>query len=77
MSYFDSNNCGHSFHYFARDGEGYIQAYHISDDQVCESAEFNFSEMLQGDVQPLIRPDLIAGLDRIEQAINKQKEQTV
>lgn len=74
MNWFDSNNCGHSMHTFARDAEGHVQAYHTSDDQLCESAEFNFSEMLRGDVEPLVSRELVTGLDRIEQDINKLKE---
>jgi len=50
VDYFDSNNCGQSLHYFARDDYGKIQAYHSSDDTLCAVAEFRFTEMLENSV---------------------------
>lgn len=46
MNYFDSNNCGQSFHVLARDGEDHLQAYH-ADDSVCEGAEFQFPDLME------------------------------
>jgi hypothetical protein len=34
--------CGETFHYFKRDADGNLQAFH-GDDRVCERAEFNLA----------------------------------
>jgi hypothetical protein len=49
MNFIDTNNCGESFHYFARDETGNLQLYH-ADNAVCERAEFDIHELLDGRV---------------------------
>lgn len=48
MNYFDFNNCGQSFHFFARLGED-IEAFH-SDYTLCKGAEFDLTELLENDL---------------------------
>src|ERR1051326_2594051 len=57
MNYFDSNNCGNSHHVFLRDDDDHIAAYHVTDSdgfELCERAEFNFADMLEGDVDRVL-----------------------
>lgn len=55
MSTYFSSYCGQSMHYFLRDDENIIQAYHPGDDSLCESAEFNFADMLNDEVERVFR----------------------
>jgi len=53
MNWIDFNSCPNSFHVFLRDDEDHIAAYHMTDTdsyELCEAAEFNFANMLDGDV---------------------------
>lgn len=52
-AYFDSNNCGQSFHHFLRDDEDHIQAFH-ADDTECKGAEFDFADMLNDEVERIV-----------------------
>jgi hypothetical protein len=59
MNYFDTNNCGKSFHVFARDSteDEAIQAYHPDGDyyELCKGAEFNITELLEDDLPHMYR----------------------
>jgi len=57
MNYFDSNRCSESMHVFLRDDDNHINAYHITGSDIyalCGAAEFDFADMLDGDVDRVI-----------------------
>jgi len=49
MSNYIAFNCAESLHFFARDGEDEINAYH-ADNSLCKAAEFNLEELLNDEL---------------------------
>jgi len=54
MSNYIAFNCAESLHFFARNGEGGIDAYH-ADNSACGTAEFNLAELLNDELPRMER----------------------